>query len=266
MSRVMHYGDLIWQYFVQYAKIRLSYRGDFVISLLTTTLASGFGLATVFLIFSRIPQVKGWNYWEILFLFGFSLLPLSLFNLLSINLYYFAEQYIIQGKFDRVLLRPVPSLFQIAFEQFRIEALGDFVLGLFVMQYALGHLSVSVGVAEVLFGGFAAVCGATLYFSVFLVLTCFSFWFEDRAGIIPPIYNLLSFGRYPLDIYSDLVKFFLSWILPFGFAAFYPSAWILGRSEYALHAWLLPVITGVFLLGAILIWNRGVKQYGSTGS
>jgi ABC-2 type transport system permease protein len=263
---VLRYLDLIGRYFIQYSKVRLSYRADFLISLFTTTLASVFGLAVVFLVFHRIPQVKGWTYWEILFLFGFSLLPLALFNLLSINLYYFAETYIIGGKFDRVLLRPVPSIFQIVFEQFRLEAMGDFFLGLAVLAYAARHMDRAFAIWDILFGAFAAIAGAALYLAVFLILTSVSFWFEDRAGIIPPIYNLLSFGRYPLDIYSDLIKFFLSWIIPFGFAAFYPGAVLLGRPHYQLEAALLPVLTVAFATLAVFVWNRGVNHYGSTGS
>ena len=55
------------------------------------------------------------------------------------------------------------------------------------------------------------------------MLSCASFWFEDRIGLHPPAWNLLAFGRYPLTIYSGGIQFFLSWIVPFGFATFYPE-------------------------------------------
>jgi ABC-2 type transport system permease protein len=99
-----------------------------------------------------------------------------------------------------------------------------------------------------------------------VILTCVSFWVEDRVGIIPPVYNMLAFGRYPLDIYNPFIRFLLSWIIPFGFAAFYPSTELLGRSEYRLYVAALPLLTAVFLTAAILLWNRGVRNYSSTGS
>ncbi len=37
---------------------------------------------------------------------------------------------------------------------------------------------------------------------------------EDRVGVIPPVYNMLAFGRYPLSIYSPMIQFLLSWIIP----------------------------------------------------
>lgn len=258
--------SLLIEYFIQYSKVRLAYRGDFLVSVVTMVLATVFGIAVVWLIFGRIPKLLGWSFYEILFIYGFSLLPMALFNMLSINLYYFADHYIIQGKFDRVLLRPVHSLFQILFEQFRLEALGDVALGVFLVVVCADKLGIELGLAEWLFAAAAAICGCAIYLAVFLMLTCVSFWMEDRVGVIPPVYNMLTFGRYPLDIYSTVVKFVLSWIVPFGFATFYPAANLLRGDVYRVYAWLLPVVTGVFLTMAVLLWNRGVRNYASTGS
>jgi len=258
--------SLLGQYFVQYSKVRLSYRWDFFISLVTMTLATVFGIAVVFLIFRHVPRIFGWNFTEILFLYGFSLLPLSLFNVISINLYYFADTYIIMGKFDRVLLRPVDALFQILSERFRLEAVGDTLLGLYIIVSCARRLNVHLGMADWLFLVFATLCGCALYVAVFLMLTCVSFWMEDRVGVIPPVYNMLAFGRYPLEIYGGVIRFLLSWVVPFGFASFYPTVHLLGRDTYRLYVYLLPVVTAAFLAAAIAVWRRGVRNYSSTGS
>ena len=258
--------SLIWQYFVQYTKMRLAYRADFLTSVVTTALGSVAGIAAVYLIFRRAPLIEGWSFDEILFLYGFGLLPLSLFNMLSINLYYFSDVYIVQGKFDRVLLRPVHTLVQILFEQFRVEALGDAALGIAIVALTAPKVGVSMGPGFWLFALFATVLGAVLYLAIFLALTSVSFWMEDRVGIIPPVYNMMAFGRYPLDIYGTPIRIFLSWIVPFGFAAFYPVAFLLGKQGAVVYALLLPVVTAFFLALAIAVWNRGVRNYSSTGS
>jgi len=258
--------SLLAQYFLQYSKVRMAYRGDFIISVVTTLTASVFGIAVVWLIFGRVPALMGWTFYEILFLYGFSLLPMSIFNMLSINLYYFSETYIVEGKFDRVLLRPVNSLFQILFEQYRLEALGDTALGIFILIGCAGELGLVLGPGQWLFLGAAAICGCAIYLAIFLMLTCVSFWMEDRVGVIPPVYNMLTFGRYPLDIYNPFIKFFLSWVVPFGFASFYPTASLLKRDTYGFYAYLIPVVTMVFLGLAMFTWNRSVRNYSSTGS
>ncbi|MCB1022259.1 MAG: ABC-2 family transporter protein [Acidobacteria bacterium] len=260
------YLGLFVQYLVQYCKVRLAYKADFFISVASTLVATIFGLALVFLLFRRAPEIAGWSFEEILFLYGFGLIPLALFNTISVNLYYFGQVYIVEGKFDRVLLRPVHSLFQVMSEQFRLESLSDALVGLVIVSYAGSKLGVSFGPMQWLLGAGAVLCGMIIYLGVFLILTCVSFWAEDRVGVIPPVYNMLTFGRYPLDIYNPLIRFLLSWIIPFGFAAFYPSAKLLGHSEYD-HVFLaLPLVAAVSVVLAILLWNRGVRNYSSTGS
>ena len=87
-------------------------------------------------LFQKVPQLAGWRFEEVLFLYGFSLIPYGIFNVISANLYDFGNNYIIEGKFDRVLLRPISSLFQILFETFRIESLQEVATGLFCMAWA----------------------------------------------------------------------------------------------------------------------------------
>jgi ABC-2 type transport system permease protein len=94
---------LFFDYFTQYAKVRISYRGDFFISLITSFAATIFGLAFVIVLFQKVPQLAGWRFEEVLFLYGFSLIPFGLFNVISTNLYDFGNNYIIEGKFDRIL-------------------------------------------------------------------------------------------------------------------------------------------------------------------
>ena len=110
------------------------------------------------------------------------------------------------------------------------------------------------------------LCGAVIYMSVFLMLTSVSFWMEDRIGIGPPVWNLIAFGRYPLSIYNSFIRFLLSWIIPFGFASFYPTVRLLGRQEFRAYALLVPVVAAAFLVLALFVWSRGVRQYASTGS
>jgi ABC-2 type transport system permease protein len=257
---------LLWDYFTQYAKVRVSYRGDFLISLATSFAATIFSLLFVIVLFQKTSQLAGWRFEEILFLYGFSLIPYGLFNIISLNLYDFGNTYIIEGKFDRVLLRPVSSLFQVLFEAFRIESFQEIATGTFCIVWASRHLHVLWTPQKVLLFLFFGFCAGIIYMSVFLILTTVSFWWEDRIGVHPPVWNVIAFGRYPLSIYSGVVQFFLCWIIPFGLASYYPSVRLLGRTVTPEYAPLVPVVAAVFFLVAILLWNSGTRHYSSTGS
>ena len=181
------------------------------------------------MLFQKVPQLAGWRFEEVLFLYGFSLVPYGMFNVLSANLYEFGNTYIIEGKFDRILLRPISSLFQILFETFRIESMQDIATGIFCMAWASHRLHTPWPPSKIVMFLFFAACAGLIYLSVFLMLTTVSFWFEDRIGVHPPVWNVIAFGRYPLSIYSPIVQFFLCWIIPFGLASLSPSVRMLGR-------------------------------------
>ncbi|MGH9713961.1 MAG: ABC transporter permease [Candidatus Acidiferrales bacterium] len=257
---------LFADYFMQYAKVRISYRGDFFVSLITSFAATIFGLLFVVILFEKAPKLAGWQFEEVMFLYGFSLIPYGIFNVISMNLYDFGNNYIIEGKFDRVMLRPVSSLFQVLFETFRIESFQEVATGIFCIVWAgrrLGLVWTPAKLGMLLFFG---VCAGIIYVSIFLMLSTVSFWFEDRIGVHPPVWNIIAFGRYPLSIYSGLVQFFLCWIIPFGLASFYPSVRLLGRTVTPEYAPLVPVVAVVFLAIAISLWNFGTRHYSSTGS
>lgn len=253
-------------YFSQYAKARLEYRADFFASVLASFLGTAASFGFLLIVFSRVPAVRGWKFEEMVFLYGFSLVPLGLFNVLSWNLYLFADRYLIEGRFDRVLLRPVSSVFQVLFESFRLESLQETVTGLVAVIWASRRLGLHFAPWDVLLFVVWALCGAAIYLSIFIGLTATSFWIEDRIGISPPVFNLMQFGRYPLTIYDAWVRFALSFVIPFAFASFYPTVHFLDREEFRTYFWAVPAVAALTLSLALTLWRNGVARYHSTGS
>jgi len=253
-------------YFGQYAKARLEYRADFFSSVLASFLGTAAAFGFLLIVFSRVPAVKGWTFEEMVFLYGFSLVPLGVFNVFSWNLYLFADRYLIEGRFDRVLLRPVSSVFQVLFESFRLESVQETATGLFAIVWASRKMGLAFGPLDVVLFVAWAICGAVIYLAIFLGLTATSFWIEDRIGISPPVFNLMQFGRYPLTIYDAWVRFALSFVIPFAFASFYPTARFLHRPEFLREFWAVPLVAAAAAAIALSLWKSGVARYHSTGS
>src|SRR6202011_2599934 len=116
-------------------------------------------LGFVVVLFQKTTQLAGWSRDEVIFLWGLTQIPYGLFNVISMNLYDFGNNYIIEGKFDRILLRPVSSLFQVLFETFRIESFQEVATGIFCMVWAahrLGILWTPARLAMLLFFGICA--------------------------------------------------------------------------------------------------------------
>ena len=264
--RWRYQAGILGAYIAQFFKTRLAYRADFVVDLVANVLAVGAQLAVIGALFGKVEALRGWSFDEVLFIYGFSLLPLGLFNLVSINLYGFAEKYIAEGHLDRVLLRPVNAFAQVIFESFNISGLNEIILGVGIMAYAGVKLDLAWSAGDILALLVLAPSAAVVYVGVFLGLTCVSFWSEDRLGLAPPVYNVIRFSRYPLTIYSRWVQLFLMFVLPFAWVAFYPATWFVGAAEFRRLSWLTPLV-GLLVFGiAYGIWQRGLRRYGSTGS
>ena len=266
IKSLKRHGRLFWLYFSQYAKARLEYRLDFFSSVFASFLGTAAAFGFLLIVFSRVPAVKGWTFEEMVFLYGFSLIPLGVFNVFSWNLYLFSDRYLIEGRFDRVLVRPVDSVFQVLFEAFRLESLQETITGHGAVIWASRRIGLSFGPADILIFTLWAIFGAAIYLAIFIGLTATSFWIEDRIGIVPPVFNLMQFGRYPLTIYDGWIRFTLSFVIPFAFASFYPVMHFLRRKEFAPEFWAVPGIAAASIAIALAVWHNGVKRYHSTGS
>ena len=259
-------GAIVLAYFAQFLKMRLAYRVDFTVDLAANLFAIGVQLATLAVLFSKVPELKGWSFEQVLFIYGFSLLPLGLFNLISINIYRFAEHYIADGNLDRVLLRPVNPLAQVLFESFNVSGLNELLLGTGIMVVAGSRLGLEPGLLDVLVVLVLVPSAALVYVAVFLGLTAVSFWHEDRMGLAPPVYNVIRFARYPLTIYGRWVQAFLTFVLPFAWVAYMPATWFVGGPEIRRWALLTPLVALLVLAVAYAIWRAGLSRYASTGS
>jgi len=253
-------------YFRQFVKTRLAYRADFLIDTIAVSFAMLVQLAVLGTLFSKVDSLNGWSFHQVLFIYGFSLVPLGLFNLTSVNLYRFSDRFIIQGKFDRVLLRPVSTLGQVLCESFNISGLNEIIMGTAVMIYAGAKLQLQWELVDVLAVLILGPAASLVYTGVFLGLTTVSFWHEDRMGLAPPVYNMIRFARYPITIFGAPVRFFLTFILPFAWVAFYPATWFLGSEQFSRFALFTPLVGIIVFGGAVIAWRTGVRNYSSTGS
>lgn len=246
-------------------KTRLEYRTDMVVEIISDLLNQAINLIFIMIVFGHTELLSGWNRDEIIFIYGFFLVPFAIFAAFF-NIWDFNERYIVKGEMDRILTRPIHSLFQVILERMELESLFGAVTGIVVMAYASIQLGLTFHWYDIFIFVVLVLSGALIYAGIFILLASIGFWSDARTSIMPMMYNIGNYGRYPVDIYNRVIRFVLTWILPFAFVGVYPSAYFLGRSEWNIYAFLTPVMGISFFILAIVIWNIGIKKYRGAGN
>lgn len=254
-------------YCAQALKTSMEYRLDFLVECLSALAMQASKVLMVKFMFDRFHAMGEWNQYEVFFIYGFALLPMALFTAFAMNFYQFSDKYLVGGEMDRLLMRPLSSLFQLIMEGIAFDFIADFVLGVAIIVYVWPHLGLSLS-PLVLLEMFALVIGATCTITgVFLALISISFWSQDRLSFLPPVYNLINFAQFPMTIFKPFVRILLTWVIPFGFAAFYPAAHFLEKGQAFQTYSLLSPVVGLLLLGiGTLVWRAGIRHYSGAGN
>ncbi|HBN11158.1 MAG TPA: ABC transporter permease, partial [Ruminococcus sp.] len=71
------YFNIYCKILAQDLKSKMSYRADFIISTIGMIFTNIAGFISFWILFSNFPSIDGWSYYEILFLYGFSLISLT---------------------------------------------------------------------------------------------------------------------------------------------------------------------------------------------
>jgi len=244
----------------------MEYRADFLTGALAFFLGQLFNLIFIYIIFNNIPQLEGWTVDQIVFIYGFSLIPRGIDHFYADNLWKVAYFLIRRGEFDKYLTRPIDSLHHVLMEGFEVDALGELITGIVLVVIASNRLSLVFTPLKIAGFMIAVVFGTLIYTGLKIIFAAVALWTKQSGSLLHMVYMTSDFAKYPVTIYNMLVKTIITYMIPFAFTAFYPAAWIL-TGEAALFSLGGTVLAGTALivLGRLL-WNRGLRAYESAGS
>lgn len=264
---MLRYLALMVEYLKNYVKTRLTYRADFWIEVFSDLLQQGLNLVIILIMFQHTSLLGGWNEAEVIFVYGFFMIPYGIFSSFF-SIWNFSERYIVKGEMDRVLTRPAHSLFQVLLENIDPPSLVGSFVGAIIMAVCWNDLSLVLHWTDI-FVFVVLVIGAVLiYGGIYTALSAISFFTDSPTGIVPLIYNIQNYGRYPVNIYNKVIRFVLTWIVPFAFVGIIPASYFLEAKEDNISQLaLFTPLMGLLIFGiGLTIWNIGVKKYRGAGS
>lgn len=249
---------------------RMEYRVDFAVWIMFGVVYHIAALAFVWVVVSQFGGLGDWSLEQVLFLIGLRLVAHAVFETVFGNLDFVGEM-VRAGTFDRMLIRPISPLLQVLLSEFRVNGLGDVVIGLAIFLLVQPALHVAWTPLALGYLVLVIVGSVLLEAGIFLIIASAMFWIvqgESLAWWAGDIIN--TFGNYPLSIFPQGARYLFTFVFPIAFLAFFPAAVFLGRAGDVpftpLFAYGAPLIgAAVFMLGR-LVWGIGLGHHQSTGT
>jgi len=253
-------------FILQYLKKLMEYKVDFLLGAVGLLIAQAIQILFLGIIFSQIPSLRGWKFEEILFIYGFSLIPKSVDHLFFDNLWMVGYRIVRKGDFDKYLTRPINSLYHVIVENFCVDAFGEILTCILLLGYSIPRLSLAFNWYTIPLIIVVVIFATMIYTSLKIMTSAISFWTKASGHITHMLYMVNDFSKYPVSIYNKGVQAVITYIIPFAFTAYYPASYFL-TGENGLFCIGGTVIAGAVLLAlALFIWRRGLRAYESAGS
>lgn len=259
MKKIKRYCRLYRVLVSQFLKTILQSKVDFLMGLFGFFFTQFMGIAFLYLVFEQIPSLQGWTLDQLIFIYGFAQIPRGIDHLFTDNIWMVAWWLVIDGDFDRYMLRPMNVFFQVICEKLQPDALGELLVGIILVVMSLSKGILAVDAVHIALFFVSIIAGAVIYTSIKLFFATIAFWVKQSGPFLQVAYEMSNFAKYPTEIYGKAVQFIITWVIPFAFVAYLPASYFLmGRSALS--------TIGVECVIAVVLWVIAYSffQYGTT--
>lgn len=266
MKNIKRYGRLYRVFIAQFIKSLMQSKLDFWIGLGGFFISQMAGIAFLYLVFRQIPTLHNWTFEQLLFVYGFAQIPRGLDHLFTDNIWMVSWRMIVTGTFDRYMLRPMNLFFQVICEKLQPDALGELGVGIILVVISVNNGVVKVTPVSALVFLLSITVGAVIYTSIKLFFAALAFWFKISSPFLQVAYEMAEFAKYPVEIYSRVVRFIISWVIPFAFVAYYPATYFLRGADFLKTVGIECIIAVVLWIISYSVFQRGTRIYESAGN
>ncbi len=228
----------------------------------------GFFMLFLGAIFQKVPSVAGYSIKEVaLFFVTFNIVDIvAQFFLRGI---YMVGRDVREGDMDFYLIQPVNELFRISsnlvdFLDF-LTLIPIVVLAWWILPDLLAPYSMSERIFRL--GVYALLCanGVVIAFAVHVIIASLTVRTQQMENTIWLYRDLVSLGRFPIDIYNRSIRMILTFGLPLAVMISFPTKALLGILSWESFAFALALAAASFFL-ALKVWRNSLKHYCSVSS
>jgi ABC-2 type transport system permease protein len=249
----------------------LSFRTNFIVTVISELLWLGMMLVFVEIIFANTRSVSGWSSHQYLFLLGTHFVISGLFETFFFSNLQRLSEMIRTGGLDFVLLKPASPQVLLSFERVDYSALPNALLGLVLCGYAARQLGAAVTAADVALFSLLVLSGVTTLYGLMFMFSTSSVWLIRQTSASHFWFYLTSCAKYPAEIYQPLARgtlwFALTFVVPVLIVANLPANAVVRGGRF--EPWLVGYAVGasaVILLLSTVIFRWALRWYRSASS
>jgi len=246
-------------------KSELQYKMSFILSFISQFFVFFGYYFTIICLFDKFANIKGFTMYEILLTFGIIQFGFSFCETFFRGVDQF-DDLIVNGTFDRLLLRPQNILLQVFSNEVSFVKASRLIQSIIVLIIAIINIDVNWNLEKIITLIFMLISSIFVFLSIFILAA--SYCFLTVKGL--EIRNVFTDGgkhmaQYPIGIFKKGFIFFFTFIIPFGFVNYYPLLYLLNKTSNKLLI-ISPLITILYLIPSVIIFYKGMKRYSSVGS
>lgn len=255
--------------YIDYLKLNfktvLQYKLSFILSLIAQIFIFFTYYFMIISLFQKFSNLQGYNIYEILLTFSIIHFGYSMNETFARGIDQF-DNLIIDGSFDRLLLRPKNILLQVVGYQIDYTKFARVFQSIIIMIIALIKLDINWSILKVITLILMLISSIAIFFGIFLLAA--SYCFLTVQGL--EVRNLFTDGgkhaaQYPIGIFNKYFVKVFTFIIPYALVNYYPLQYFVGKTDNIYFAFL-PLIVFIYLIPCFIIFNKGSKNYLSTGS
>lgn len=260
----MKLARLFGAIFIMSLKRDLAFRINLLFQFLLAVTATGAALFAVGIVYTRTETLGGWRVGEAIVLIGtFTIVSGLLQTFIEPNVTWF-NQRIETGQIDDVLLKPVSSLFLASLGQHSPLALVQIAVGAVVVAWGMSDLGTDPGLANGLAWLVLLLASFALTWATRVIVAMLALWMPGLA--LDVAYSgIWQFGRYPVTIYRQPVRFALTWVMPLAAITTLPARALTHGVSVPVLLLSLGIGAGAVVL-VCLAWSAGLRRYTSATS
>ena len=256
---------LILKYLSTHLKVSLEYKASFILSVIAQGFVMLVELFAIDSLFHKFGLLDTYNINQLLFGFSIVWLGFSLTEMFFRGFDHFSD-LILHGKFDLLLIRPRNIYLQIFGNDICYEKTSRVLVSLFIFIYSSSKIIETLTFAKLLALILILLGCVTIFASIFIIGAAFCFVTIQGIEVV----NIFTDGsrqltQYPMGIYKKIVRIIFTYIIPITIVNYYPIKYLTGATTNIIYIFL-PLLSIIFFIISILIFNQGIKKYNSTGS